>query len=119
MRHAVAIVLASFAVGTAHAETVRFVCTNAEGAPDMFEIDFVKHTVLEYNKQDNGSIAPDTGETPMPAAIGKTLIGWPDSLDGTKYTLSRSTGVLKKWFEGSAIYTKQCRTVPVGATDWQ
>jgi hypothetical protein len=115
----IALATAAVCCSAAQAETTRFVCTNTQGAPDMLEVDFAKHTVLSYDKQDDGSIAPDQGETPMPASIDKTRIRWPDSLDGTKYTITRATGTLKKWFEGKPLYIKQCRAVSGGASGWE
>jgi hypothetical protein len=103
-------------VAAAGAETVRFVCTNSVGAPDRVEVDFGRKTVLEFYNERDGTIKPE--DTSAPAIINEATISWPDTLDGTKYSIDRATGVLKKWFEGSALYTKQCRKLPSGS-DWQ
>jgi len=100
----------------ANAEIVRFVCTNNVGAPDRVEIDFGRNTALLFYKDDRGAIAPE--EKSSPAKITATAVRWPDILDGTIYTMERSTGVFKKLFEGKPLYTKQCRKIAAGAT-WQ
>ncbi len=98
----------------ASAETVRFVCTNKVGAPDRVEIDFGRNTALLFYKNDHGAIAPE--EKSSPAKITATAIRWPDILDGTIYTIERTTGAFKKLFEGEPLYTKQCKKLPAGAT---
>jgi hypothetical protein len=104
-------------VSAAKAETARFVCTNDTGAPDRVEVDFSGKTVLDFNQENpGGAITPD--KTSAPATIDKASIKWPDTFDGTTYSIDRTTNVLKKWFEGYAIYTKQCVQLPAGS-DWQ
>jgi len=112
-----AMVLVSGFVTGATDQKVRFVCTNDVGEPDRAEVDFARKTVLEFNQHQPGGafIAEDTS---APATIDKTTIRWPDTFDGTTYSIDRATGVLKKWFEGTAIYTKQCRELPSGSA-WQ
>ena len=100
----------------ANAETVRFVCTNNVGAPDRVEIDFGRNTALLFYKNDHGAIAPE--EKSSPAKITAAAIRWPDILDGTIYTIERSTGVFKKLFEDKPLYIKQCKKLALGA-NWQ
>ena len=102
-------------VSVAGAQTVRFICTNSVGAPERVEVDFGRKTVLEFNDH-QGRIEPE--DTSGPAIISEASISWPDTFDGTKYSIDRASGVLKKWFEGSALYTKQCRSLPTGSR-WQ
>ncbi|HEY1472925.1 MAG TPA: hypothetical protein VGF53_02445 [Pseudolabrys sp.] len=61
----------------------------------------------------HGAIAPE--EKSSPAEIAAIAIRWPDILDGTIYTIERSTGVFKKLFEGQPLYTKQCKKLAAGA----
>lgn len=100
----------------ANAETIRFVCTNNVGAADRVEIDFGRNTALLFYKDDHGEIAPE--EKSSPAKITASTIRWPDILDGTIYTMERSTGGFKKLFEGKPLYTKQCKQLAAGAK-WQ
>jgi hypothetical protein len=117
MRKIMVALLATFAcTSNANAETVRFICTNKEGAPDRVEVNFERSTALLFNKNDKGSIAPE--EKSSPARITKASIRWPDILDGTTYSIELSTGVMKKLFESSPIYTKKCTKLPVGS-NWQ
>jgi hypothetical protein len=102
-------------VSAAEAQTVKFICTNSEGAPDRVEVDFGRKTVLEFNDH-QGRIEPE--DTSAPAIINDATISWPDTFDGTKYSIDRASGVLIKSYEGSALYTKQCRKLPAGS-NWQ
>ncbi len=109
--------IVSFALSAAaNAEIVRFVCTNNVGAPDRVEVDFGRSTALLFYENDRGAIEPE--EKTSPAKVTAAAIRWPDILDGTIYTLDRSTGVFKKLFEGAPIYTKQCKKLAAGAK-WQ
>jgi hypothetical protein len=115
-----ALVVISGFVSAAGAQTVRFICTNTVGAPERVEVDFGRKTVLEFNDH-QGKIEPEDRSTA--AIINETTISWPDTIDGdiipgAKYSMERATGVLIKSYEGSPLYTKQCRKLPAGS-DWQ
>ncbi|MFY9855001.1 MAG: hypothetical protein WAK26_14090 [Terracidiphilus sp.] len=115
-----ALIVISGFVSAAGAQTVRFICTNSVGAPERFEVDFGRKTVLAFNN-DQGTIKPE--DTSTPAIINETTISWPetfggDIIPGAKYSIERATGVLIHSFEGNALYTKQCRKLPPGS-DWQ
>jgi hypothetical protein len=117
MRKVVIALIASLACSaTAKAETTRYICTNAQGAPDRVEINFDSGTALEFNKDKKGSITPESKS--VPASITDTSIRWPDVLDGTTYAMDRATGVMKKLFEGGTLYLKKCKKLPAGS-NWQ
>lgn len=115
----IVLIAASTLATEANAETVRFICTNDEGAPDRIEVNFDRKTALEfYENSDVAGHPIEPEDSTASAKISATSILWSDTLDGTTYSLQRATGVLQKIFEGSPLYTKQCKQLPSGS-DWK